>query len=194
MTPVGWIAVSLAAAAYVPYLRSVFTGEARPNRASWWIFSATGLFAAAASWAGGARDGIGVPLVYGVLSLAVALAAIRRGEGGWNALDLSCLGLAAASLVVWGVSGDPLLCVWMNVVADTAGHVPTMVKAWRDPQREPLPMWLVVVAADVLNLSQIRSWTLIEVLYPISLTANAGAVVCARLLGSARLRTARPPA
>lgn len=186
MTPIGLLAVLMAAASYIPYLWSIGRGVARPNRASWWIFSATGLFAASASWTGGARDGLWVPLTYGVLSLVVALVAIRRGEGGWNRLDLTCIGLAGGSLVVWGISGDPLLCVVMNTAADTAGHVPTVVKAWREPRREPLTIWVIVLIADVLNLTQIRTWSLMEVLYPLSLTANAAAVTTAWLLGSAR--------
>ncbi len=39
---------------------------------------------------------------------------------------------------------------------------------------------------DVLNLTQLRTWSLMEVLYPLSLTANAAAVTTAWLLGSAR--------
>lgn len=185
---IGVIAVVLASAAFAPYIWAVLRGRGRPNRASWWIFSATGLFAAASAWAGGAREGLWVPLTYGVLSLVVALLAIRRGEGGWSRLDRACLSTAGASLLGWWVLGDPLVCVILNAAADTAGHVPTIRKALRDPWHEPLLMWLVVLVANTLNLIHISTWTAIEVVYPLALLWNATAVVVAWLIGFSRRR------
>jgi hypothetical protein len=191
MNALGIAVIAVAIAAYVPYLWEVLRGQGRPNRASWMIFSATGLFAAGSAWAGGARDGLWVPLVYGVLSFVVVLVAIRRGEGGWSSLDRFCLATALLSLVGWWLAGDPLVCVAMNALADTAGHFPTIRKAWREPRHEPIVMWWCVLVANIGNLVHIQTWSAIEILYPLSLTWNAVAVISAWLLGWMRMRRER---
>ena len=177
MNWLGIIAGTLAFAGYLPYLVSTWRGTTRPARASWWIFSACSLAACAASYAAGARGTLIVPFIYGVTSVSVALLAIRHGEGGWSPLDRACLLIAGASLVVWWLSGDPLLAVAMLVVADSAGHLPTMRKALHDPAGEHGWAWVAFLVADLINLAQPGEWTLAATLFPISVTVNAAIVV-----------------
>ena len=156
----------IAAAAYIPYLWKTWKGVTRPNRTTWWIYTVVGGVATASSYAAGARWTLVVPLVYVIGSLVVALLAIRRGEGGSSWLDRSCLATAAISILVWQVSGDPLLAVIMNSLADIAGSVPTMVKAWRDPARENRWAWFMFFAANGCTLFLVPQWTLAFALYP----------------------------
>lgn len=175
-----WLGIAAGAFAlggYLPYLIATWRGTTRPARASWWIFSVCSLAACAASYAAGARETLIVPFIYGVTSVTVALLAIRHGEGGWSRLDRACLLIAGASLLVWWLSGDPLLAVAMLVIADTAGHVPTMRKAWRDPRGEHGWAWVCFLVGDVLNLAQPGEWTLAATLFPLSITVNAVVIV-----------------
>lgn len=188
MSVLGILAITLAVTAYGPYVWEVLRGHGRPNRASWAIFAATGLFAAAAAWAGGSREGCWVPLVYGILSSVVFVISLKRGEGGWSLLDRGCLATAVLSLAGWWISGDPLVCVAMNALADTAGHLPTIRKAWRAPKHEPILMWVIVLSANLCNLAALSHWTLIEALYPLSLTWNAAAVIVGWSAGRLRGR------
>lgn len=173
------LAIVLAVVAYGPYVWSVVRGRGRPNRASWAIFAATGLFAAVSAWAGGSREGLWVPLVYGVLSTVVFILALRHGEGGWSLLDRGCLLTALLSVVAWGISGDPLVCVAMNAVADTAGTLPTIRKAWRAPRHEPVLLWYIALGANLSNLAGLSRWTPAEALYPVFLAVNAVLVLLA---------------
>jgi hypothetical protein len=188
MSALGALALALAIGGYVPYLLSTWRGVTRPNRASWWIYSATGLFATASSFAAGARATLLVPLAYGVCSLAVVALAVRRGEGGWTRLDRACIATAIASLAVWWLSGDALVAVAMNAVADTAGNVPTMLKAWREPEREHGWSWACFLAGDLVNLAQLATWDTAAVLYPLTLTVNAAVVVAFCLMRRAAAR------
>lgn len=174
------LAVTLAIAGYIPYIAAVLRGEARPNRASWWIFAVSAGAGAASSWAAGARGTVGVPVTYAICCVAVGLLSLRRGEGGVGRLDRSCLAVAAASLAVWWATGEPMLAIVMNCVVDAAGSVPTVVKAWRDPARENGTAWLIWLAASVCNLAQIRELRAADLLYPGTLALAAVAVVTAR--------------
>ncbi len=179
--PLLWLAGLIALVAYVPYIRDTLRGRTRPNRATWWIYTVVGGIGTASTFMAGARWTLVVPAIYAVVSLAVALIAIRRGEGGWSTLDKWCLGTAAASVVVWIATGDPLLAVVMNSAADVAGSVPTMRKAWREPQRENLVGWALFLAANTLTLIELPAWTIAQALYPgalffCSLVITAGCV------------------
>lgn len=160
------LAGAVALVAYIPYLRDTLSGKTRPNRASWWIYTIVGTIGTGSTYLAGARWTLLAPAVYAVASLAVALLAIRRGEGGWSVLDRCCLGTAALSVAVWLISGDPLLAVMMNSAADLAGSVPTMRKAWIDPARENRWAWLLYLVANSLTLLAVPEWTLAQGLYP----------------------------
>ncbi len=174
------LAVILAVGGYVPYILAVLRGQTRPNRASWWIFALSAGAGAASSWAAGARGTVGVPATFAVCCIVVGLLAIRRGEGGFGRLDLSCLGIALAALVVWWATGEPLLATAMLAIADLAGTVPTVAKAWRDPAREHGGSWIIWLCANLCNLAQVRTPNLPDLLYPGALTIAAVAVLSAR--------------
>ena len=70
-----------------------------------------------------------------------------------------------------------LLAVAMLVVADSAGHLPTMRKALHDPAGEHGWAWVAFLVADLINLAQPGEWTLAATLFPISVTVNAAIVV-----------------
>lgn len=174
------LAVVLALAGYAPYIAAVLRGRTRPNRASWWIFALSAGAGTASSWAAGARVTVGVPATFAVCCVAVGLLAIRRGEGGLGRLDLSCLAVAAAALLAWWATGEPLLATAMLALADLAGTLPTVAKAWRDPAREHGGSWIVWMCANLCNLAQVRAPDPAELLYPGALTLAAAAVLTAR--------------
>lgn len=174
------LAVILAVGGYVPYIIAVVRGQTRPNRASWWIFALSAGAGAASSWAAGARGTVGVPATFSLCCIVVGLLAIRRGEGGFGRLDLSCLGIAVAALVVWWATGEPLLATAMLAIADLAGTVPTVAKAWRDPAGEHGGSWIIWLCANLCNLAQVRTPNLPDLLYPGALTIAAIAVLGAR--------------
>lgn len=174
------LAVVLAIAGYVPYITAILRGRTRPNRASWWIFAITAGTGAASSWAAGARGTIGVPVAFAVCCVVVGILAIRRGEGGFGRLDLTCLAVAAAAMAAWWATGEPLLATAMLALADLAGTVPTIAKAWRDPAREDGRSWMVWCAANCCNLAQVRVPNLADLLYPGALTIASVAVLAAR--------------
>lgn len=174
------LAVALAVGGYIPYIVAVLRRMTRPNRASWWIFAVSAGAGAASSWAAGARETVGVPVTYAICCCVVGILAIRRGEGGWSRLDRTSLAVAAGSLAVWWATGQPMLAIIMNCLVDAAGTVPTVVKAWRDPEREDGIGWLIWLAASVCNLAQVRAWDPAEILYPGTLAVAAVAVVTAR--------------
>lgn len=162
----GLLGCVVAIAAFVPYIRDTVRGTTRPNRATWWIYTVVGCLGTASAYQAGARWTLLVAATYAVLSLVVALLAIRRGEGGWSRLDQGCIATAALSLVLWQITGNPLLAVVLNSLADIAGSVPTMIKAWRQPSSENRLSWTLFLVANSFALAATVEWTFGEALYP----------------------------
>ncbi len=111
------VAAVLALLGAVPYVIDTLRGRTRPNRATWTVYAVVGTLAVISSYAAGGRWSLLVGVAYAIGPVAILLASIRHGEGGWSPLDRSCLGLAALGLAGWAVSGDPRVGVVLHTLA-----------------------------------------------------------------------------
>ena len=170
---IGLLAGALSLAGFAPYITAVLRQGARPNRATWWIWTVAGaiIFASYYSSGGGPSSWVAASYVLG--PLAVALLSIWRGEGGFSRLDSACLGATGLSLAAWTFTKNPLLSLSMNIVVDAAGALPTIKKTWLAPRSESLSAWLLFLLADVLNLFAVPDWRNWNVAYPLYLTTLA---------------------
>jgi hypothetical protein len=159
------VAALIALGGAVPYVIDTLRGRTRPNRATWTVYAVVGSLAVASSYAAGGRWSLLVGVAYAIGPVAILLASIRHGEGGWQPLDRACLGLAALGLAGWAVSGDPRVGVVLHTLADAAGTVPTWRKAWRDPAHENRAAWTAYAVAALLNILAIASWSIGEAFY-----------------------------
>jgi len=159
------VAALIALGGAVPYVIATLRGETRPNRATWTVYAVVGTLAVISSYAAGGRWSLLVGVAYAIGPVAILLASIRHGEGGWQPLDRACLGLAALGLAGWAVSGDARVGVVLHTLADAAGTVPTWRKAWRDPAHENRPAWTIYALASLLNLFAISEWSVGEAFY-----------------------------
>lgn len=179
----GRIAGFISLAGFVPYLVDTLRGRTRPNRATWWIWTLVGggLFLSYRTAGGG--ESLWVPLSFVVGPLVTAVVSLRYGEGGWSRLDRLCLGGALASLCLWGLWGSAVAALWLNIVIDAFGAVPTIVKAWRDPDSEHLLAWLLFLCGNGLNLLALPHLLPAVAAYPVYLFALAASVVACILRG-----------
>lgn len=173
---------------FVPYIVEIVRGKTRPNRATWWIWTVVGAMLCASYYASGARHSIWVPASYVAGPLLTALLSLKYGEGGWDRFDRNCLGASLLSLVLWWLVRSPLLALLANIGIDLLGALPTLRKAYREPESESLLSWAIFLLADALNLCAIGVWTLSTALYPLYLFALAATLVA--LLARRRLTQA----
>lgn len=160
-------------AAALIYLRAIFQGETKPNRATWWILAAVGTILAASHYSSGARHTMWLALVYALIPLVVALVSIRHGEGGCGRLDLTCIITAGISVVLWWVFQRAVIALAINLLIDFIGLLPTIRKAYLRPQSENRVAWTLAFLASAISLVAVDPWKLSIALYPIYMaTAN----------------------
>ncbi len=153
-------------AAFIPYISSMRKGRTRPNRATWWIWTLVGLLLAASYYSVGARHTLWVPLSYVAGPLIIAVFSLRLGVGGWGRLDRFCLFGAALSLVLWGISHSPLVALVLNIVIDLMGAIPTIRKAFLEPQTEDRAAWVLFLVGNTFNLFAINRRQFAIIVYP----------------------------
>lgn len=165
----GQVAGVISAVAFLPYILSIFRGQAKPNLASWFIWTVVGIALCTSHWATGARHSVWVPLSYVLGPFVVTLLAIRYGERTWTRFDKACLAAAALSFVLWWLSGSPLVALCMNVLIDFLGALPTIRKSWTHPESEDRLSWAMFLVANTINLLAVEAWRFSGAMYPLYL-------------------------
>jgi hypothetical protein len=147
-------AIALRLTANGQYVWATVRGHARPNAVTWLLWGLIPLIAAAAQAAESMRvAAMSVALAAGPLVIAVvAVARVRAPHV--TCCSGVCARVAAAGVVLWQVTDDPLLAIACCIAADAAAAVPTLRKAWRDPASEyPAPYVLTVLSVLVTLLA-----------------------------------------
>src|ERR1017187_8729834 len=162
----GEVSGVVAVIAFVPYIRSILKGETKPNRASWFIWSILGVIILASYHFSGASSTIWLPVVYAIAPVFILLLAFKYGVGGFEGLDIVCLVGAALGLILWKLTHSPETALYLSIVVDAFGFVPTFKKAFYHPASESTLAWVIGVTATWLNLLAINSWRPNIALYP----------------------------
>jgi len=112
------------------YLISTVRGKAKPNIVSWSLWGLTALIAFAAQLCQGGGLEILVTLAIAAGPLAVTAAAVLKGAHSLRLtrLDVWCLALALAGIILLVRTDDPLLALLMSIAADIFASMPTVVK------------------------------------------------------------------
>ena len=179
---IGIIAGILAIGGYIPYIYSILMGTTRPNRATWFIWTIVGGLLAFSYIAEGDQNSIWLPLGYFLGPLMVAILSLRYGYAEWTRLDTICIIAAIISVIPWVLSDSATMTLVINVIIDSTGAIPTLVKTYREPETEDMTAWLVFFIANTLQLFAISMWN-VAALYPIYLFLLAGSMVIFILKG-----------
>ena len=162
----GYAAGMLMVVVMFPYVRSVvFTRETKLSRASWAIWGAIGIINLAAYFYAGERETIWFVMACALNPVLLFVLSLKFGEKQWYASDTACLVLAAVALIMWKITGNPVLALAAGLTADVLGGIPTFLKVRRDPHSENLLGWLIGLAASVCNIFAVKQWTWANSIY-----------------------------
>jgi len=173
---IGIVAGILAIGGYIPYIMAILRGETQPNRATWFIWTIVGGLLAFSYLYEGDQNSIWLPLGYFLGPLIIAFLSLRYGYATWTKLDTFCIIAAMISIIPWALSHDATITLVANVLIDSTGAIPTLVKTYREPETEDLTAWVIFFIANTLQLFAISMWN-IAALYPIYLFLLAATMV-----------------
>lgn len=155
-----FIAVAIRLLAGAGYWLATLRGRVRPHAVSWLFWGVTPMIAFAVqihqhigvqAWA---TFGLGIgPFVIFITTLVKHKHALQ-----FTRLDKLCGLFAAAGVILWLVTTDPLIALFFSIFGDFCSSIPTIVKSFKHPSTEhPVPYFLSMVSI-MMSLSMLRQW------------------------------------
>lgn len=155
--------------AFVPYIRAILRGEAKPVKTSWLIWATLDSITIAGMYAEGTVNGQILGAVLGAWTVAVL--ALKYGTPGWTKLDKFCLVGAVLGIVLWQMFSNPVLGIITSLSVVFLGSIPTFSSAWKDPSREDRTAWTIFWLSCVPAVGAVPQWTLADAAQPVTFFA-----------------------
>jgi hypothetical protein len=153
------------------YARDTLRGRTQPNRVTWILWTIAPLIAFAAEVVQGVGLESLMTLAVGVGPLLVVIASFLdpRAYYRLTRFDLICGALSVAALIAWGVTGTGDVAILFSILADLFGLIPTLRKAYRDPESESASAFVASACGAVITLLTVSTgdWTFANVGFPL---------------------------
>ncbi|MET1033242.1 MAG: hypothetical protein ABWX94_01975 [Candidatus Saccharimonadales bacterium] len=181
MLPVGFIiiAVMLRLWSGASYFKATLNGTAQPSIVSWSFWSLTALIAFVVQLSRGSGPEAFVTLAIGLSPIAVCVAALYKGayRTSLQKSDKWCIALTSLGIMLWIISKNPLMALYMSILADIFSSIPTILKSYRKPQSEHPAAYVLSVISMGITLLTVTNWQITNWLF----TAYILAINCTYL-------------
>jgi hypothetical protein len=180
----------------IPYVRDTVGGSTRPHRGTWLIWSVLAIVVCLSQRADGASWSLIMAAAQAVLTSAVFLLSIRRGEGGLSPADVLMITLASGGVIGWIVADEPVIATVCVVAADLIGAAMMVPKTYHDPGSETLATFALASLSGALAACAVGAPDSSLLLYPVYFCLVNGLIAVLiyhrRSLLASRQRTPSP--
>jgi len=152
---------------YVIGIRSVLKGDFKPQRMTRFLILVMSLLMGATIIVGGNLDAIGILIAQTFGSLVLFVLSIKKGVGGYEKLDIVTLVFVVSVLVIWYLTNDPYLALYLTILADIIAFIPTVIKIIKEPQTENWMFYSSDVIAAIFGILALEAYTLDKLAYPL---------------------------
>ena len=162
------IAALIALFACFSYIRSMFRGEARPNRVSWLIWSIAPMIATAAALSDGVRWAVLPVFMSGFSPFLIFIFSFVTKKAYWKltAFDYACGVFSTLALILWGITKNPDVAIFFAIASDGLATIPTVTKAWTNPETEFGLPFLSGIFGGTTGFLAIKIWTFSSYAFP----------------------------
>jgi hypothetical protein len=157
-------------ACFIPYLRDIFRGTTKPHIYTWFIWATLQAIVAAAMWSSGAGVAIASSVIGAVLCSFIFALSFSYGTKNITRFDTICLFGALITLAAYLLFHDPLFSVIAATLTDIIGTLPTVRKAYKEPQTETASTHILSGVSGAFALAAIANFTLTTSLYLFAVT------------------------
>jgi hypothetical protein len=145
------------------YIRDTIKGQTKPNRVSWSMWALSPLIGTAAAIAAGADIWTTVRIfLAGFLPLLVFLVSFVNSKSYWKLtlFDFLCGFCSLLALVAWLVIQSPILAILIAALGDGFATLPTLRKAWLNPESETKITYIASLVSVLLVIPSIPVWNI----------------------------------
>lgn len=151
------------------YIAMIFSGQVRPNRASWamWAIAPGVVFAAELTEGVGLRTVMTFGIALGPLLVVIASFATKAAYWKLGALDWACGGLSGLALALWAITDSAVVAIILSIAADALAAIPTVRKTITHPETEHPLFFALVSIGGLITLLTIQRWTFADWAFPL---------------------------
>jgi hypothetical protein len=162
------VAVVATLLAALIYIRSMFKGQTKPNRVTWFMWSIAPFIAAAAASSKGINWAVIPVFMSGISPFLVFLASFFSKKAYWklSSFDYLCGILSGSAIGLWLATNNPNLAIIFAIMADALPAVPTLTKAWHNPETESTWPFMIGIFSPITSFLVATAWTFSELVFP----------------------------
>lgn len=163
-------AVASLLAAFI-YIRSMFKGQTKPNRVTWFMWSVAPFIATSATLSNGIGWAVIPVFMSGVSPFLIFTASFFNKRAYWKTsiVDYLCGVLSGLAVALWFVTNNPNLAITFAIVSDALAAIPTLTKVWHNPETESAWPFIVGVFSPLTSFLVATTWGFSELAFPIYL-------------------------
>lgn len=143
------------------YLYETLTGTTQPNRITWLLWGIFPMVIFAAQRAQGIAGLSWVSFAAGFMPFLIVAASFFNKKAYWKSAprDYFLMGLALVGIVLWALTDNPNLALLFALLADILAGVPTLIKAYRQPESESWIAFAISTVGFGISLLSVQSYT-----------------------------------
>ena len=161
----------------VTYTTATIKGKTKPNRVTWFLWALAPMIAFAAMLSNGVsmRDGLMTFMVgFGPLMIFIASFVNKKSEWKVTRFDIVCGILSIMGIISWAVTRTGNVAIFFSILADGLALLPTLRKAWTDPETENYVVFMNGAISAAITLLAIKVYDVQHVAFPLYIL-----IVCA---------------
>jgi hypothetical protein len=155
------------------YIRSMFRGQTKPNRVTWFMWLVAPFIATAASLSQGFSWAVIPVFASGLSPLMIFIASFFTKKGYWkhSSFDYVCGAVSALALLLWYLTSSANVAIIFAIISDALAAVPTIIKAWNNPETESTGPFTIGMLSPLTSFLAASSWSFTELAFPSYLVA-----------------------
>lgn len=166
---IGLAAVLLSIVGHLPYITDTIKGKTKPHVFTWVIWAIVTILAFLGQWLKGGGAGSWTTGVTGLITILVALLALKHGSKDIRRSDKLFFAGALIAIIPWYLTDDPTLSIVIITLIDVLAFIPTVRKTIGNPSSETLFTYALNIPRHGLALIALENYNLATYLYPASL-------------------------
>ena len=143
------------------YLYQTVLGKVKPNRMTWLLWGIFPMITFFAQRAQGVDSLSWVSFIAGFVCFFILGASFLNKKAYWKTsrLDFALVGIALVGLALWAVTDDPNLAIAFSIVADFFAGLPTILKAYKQPDTESWGAFAICTIGFGISLLAIHDFS-----------------------------------
>jgi len=155
----------------VSYIKGTLKGKTKPNKVTWLMWSIAPIIATFAAISGGVGWAVLPVFMAGFGPLLVFIVSFVNKKSYWKLekFDYACGFLSVLALILWVVTKQPDIAILFSIASDGAAAIPTLIKAWKQPQTESVGAYATGIFSVLTSFAAIKIWNFSSLAFPIYL-------------------------